>query len=253
MPDAATSESLYVLTGIDVMTTAPTGAVVAFGDSITDGYGSTLDADRRWPNDLARRFNASECSAGMAVLDQGISGNRLLHDVEGPNSLARFDRDVLALPGITHVVLLEGINDIGLPGYTGNLDEQVSSQEIIGAYRQLIVRAHDKGLKILVATLTPFEGSGEPYYSREGERKREEVNAWIRAHLEFDGVIDFDRAIQDPTHPTRILAEYDSGDHLHPNDAGYEAMVDAIDLRLFRVNGAPPSCARGRVKTASNP
>jgi lysophospholipase L1-like esterase len=170
----------------------------------------------------------------MAVLDQGISGNRLLHETEGPNALGRFDRDVLAQPGVTHVIVLEGINDIGMPGYMHRPDEEVTSEEIIGAYRQLILRAHAKGLKVYGATLTPFEDSGEPYYSPAGEAKREAVNAWIRSQSEFDAVIDFDRVIRDPTHPTRLLAAYDSGDHLHPSDAGYQAMAASIDLRLLR-------------------
>jgi lysophospholipase L1-like esterase len=171
----------------------------------------------------------------MAVLDQGISGNRLLHDIEGPNALARFDRDVLAQPGVTHVIVFEGINDIGLPGYMGRLVEEASSDDIVGAYRQLILRAHEKGLKILGATLTPFEGATyERYYSAVGEEKRQTVNAWIRSQSEFDAVIDFDRAIRDPAHPTRILPAYDCGDHLHPNDAGYKTMADEIDLLLLQ-------------------
>jgi len=234
LPIASTSKSLYLLSGVEVMAGPEIGAVVALGDSITDGYASTVDADHRWPNFLARRLNDAAAPWRMAVLDQGISGNRLLHETEGPNALGRFDRDVLAQPGVTHVIVLEGINDIGMPGYLGRPDEEVTSEEIIGAYRQLILRAHEKGLKVYGATLTPFEDSGEPYYSPAGEAKREAVNAWIRSQSEFDAVIDFDRVIRDPTHPTRLLAAYDSGDHLHPSDAGYQAMAASIDLRLLR-------------------
>jgi len=170
----------------------------------------------------------------MAVIDEGISGNRLLHETEGPNALARFDRDVLAQPGVTHLIVLEGINDIGMPGYMGRPEEEVTSEEIIGAYRQMILRAHEKELKIYGATLTPFEGSGAPYYSDAGEAKREAVNAWIRSESEFDAVIDFDRVVRDPKYPTRLLPTYDSGDHLHPSDAGYQAMADSIDPNLLR-------------------
>jgi lysophospholipase L1-like esterase len=169
----------------------------------------------------------------MAVLNQGISGNRLLHDVLGPNCLARFDRDVLSQPGVTHVIVYEGINDIGLPSYLSRPAEDVSSEDIIGALRQLIERAHDKGLKIYGATMTPFEGTDAPYYSVAGEAKREAVNDWIRSHARFDAVIDFDRVVRDPAHPRRLLPAYDSGDHLHPGDAGYAAMAASIDPALL--------------------
>ena len=245
-PRIATSASVYVLSGVDVVTGIQNGAVVALGDSITDGYGSTVDAQHRWPNFLAERLNAAGTTAPMAVLDQGISGNRLLNDTEGPNALARFDRDVLGEPGVTHVIVLEGINDIGLPGYMGHHSEEVSSEEIIGAYRQLIRRAHELGIKIYGATLTPFEGTDPRYFSVDGERKRKAVNSWMRSQSEFDAVIDFDRAIGDAAHPTRLLPAYDSGDHLHPNDAGYKAMAASIDLRLLKAeaprktNSVPP-------------
>jgi len=234
LPIASKSTSLYVLAGVEVMAGTEVGAVVALGDSITDGYASTVDAHHRWPNFLAQRLNDAEAPGRMAVIDEGISGNRLLHDTEGPNALARFDRDVLAQPGVTHLIVLEGINDIGMPGYMGRPEEEVTSEEIIGAYRQMILRAHEKGLKIYGATLTPFEGSGAPYYSAAGEAKREAVNAWLRSQSEFDAVIDFDRIVRDPAYPTRLLPKYDSGDHLHPSDAGYQAMAASIDLHLLR-------------------
>ena len=161
-----------------------------------------------------------------------------LHDFIGPNALARFDRDVLNAPGVKYVILLEGINNIGIPGAFGLSQEQVSADEIIAGHRQLIARAHEKRLKIFGCTLTPFEGTAFPgYFTAEGEAKRQAVNAWIRTSREFDGVIDFDKATRDPGHPTRLLADYDSGDHLHPNDAGYAAMAAAVDLSLFRGGG----------------
>lgn len=241
LPDAAVSTSLYLLAGVEVLAPQATGAVVALGDSITDGYASTVAAFHRWPDYLATRLNHARGRRAMAVLDQGISGNRLLHDAIGPNALARFDRDVLAQPGVTEVIVLEGINDIGLPGALHRPAEAVSSEELVGALEQLIERAHSKGLRIFGATLTPFEESGEPYYSAEGEAKREALNDWIRHGARFDAVIDFDRVLRDPAHPTRLAAAFDCGDHLHPNDAGYEAMAAAVDLGLLRgvVDKAP--------------
>jgi lysophospholipase L1-like esterase len=232
-PVAATSTSLFVLAGIDVRAPRTTGSIVALGDSITDGYASTKDAFRRWPDQLSQRLNQGAAGPTLAVLNQGISGNRLLHDVIGPNALARFDRDVLAQPGVTQVVVLEGINDIGLPGAFNRPGEAVSSDDLCGALTQLIARAHGQGLRIYGATLTPFEGSGEPYYSADGEAKRQALNDWIRTRAPFDGVLDFDRVLRDPDHPTRMQPAYDSGDHLHPNDAGYQAMAASVDLRLL--------------------
>lgn len=233
LPGAATSASLYLLAGIDVTAPAGTGAVVALGDSITDGYASTPDAFHRWPDDLARRISGPGSHTAMAVLNQGISGNRLLHDVIGPNALARFDRDVLAEPGVTHIIVLEGINDIGLPSIFHTPAESVGAADLIAALTQLIERAHAKGIRILGATLTPFENSGEPYYSPAGEATRQALNNWIRSGAKFDGVLDFDLALRNPSHPTQLSPAFDSGDHLHPNDAGYAAMAAAIDLKLL--------------------
>jgi lysophospholipase L1-like esterase len=224
-----------VLADVEVAASKKIGAVVTLGDSITDGYCSTPDANHRWPDYLSQRLNAKKGNNGMAVLNQGISGNRLLHDLVGPNSLARFDRDVLAQAGVTHVVVLEGINDIGIPGAFGLPDQAVSADEIIAGLQQLIERAHVKELKIFGGTLTPFEGTLFPgYYTPAGETKRQAVNAWIRSTADFDAVIDFDKAVQDPSHPTRLLPAYDCGDHLHPNDAGYKAMADFVNLKLFQ-------------------
>jgi lysophospholipase L1-like esterase len=237
MPATSRSTSRFVLSSVDVLAGSGTGAVVAFGDSITDGYGSTVDAHHRWPDFLSQRLNAREGSDGIAILNQGISGNRLLHDAVGPNASARFDRDVLAQAGVTRVIVLEGINDIGLPGTLGRPAEEVTADEITEGLQQLIERAHEHQILIFGGTLTPFEGTTfRGYYTPAGELKRQAVNAWIRTGADFDAVIDFDQAIRDPTHPTRMLPAYDSGDHLHPNDAGYQAMADYINLELFKAH-----------------
>ncbi|HEY2676338.1 MAG TPA: SGNH/GDSL hydrolase family protein [Steroidobacteraceae bacterium] len=214
-------------------------AVVTFGDSITDGYKSTPDANHRWPDRFASRLIAS--GRKFAVVNEGISGNRMYFDgtserpIFGPNGLSRFDRDVLAAPGVTHVVVLLGINDIGQPGALGLQEQQVSADQLIAGYRQLIARAHALGLKIIGATLTPFDtfNLAPGYFSAAGEAKRQAVNTWIRTGKEFDGIIDFDAAVRDPNHPSQFLPAYDSGDHLHPNDAGYKAMAEAVDLLMF--------------------
>jgi lysophospholipase L1-like esterase len=214
--------------------------VVAFGDSITDGALSTVDANHRWPNILADRLLAQHGSKKVAVLDAGIGGNRILHDAAsdvrfGMNALARFDRDALAQPGVKYVIVLEGINDLGHPGQSAPVSETVSAEDIIAGLKQLIERAHEKGFKIFGATLTPFEGTAIPgYFTPEKEVKRKAVNEWIRTGKAFDGVIDFEKAVRDPNHPDRMLPAYDGGDRLHPGDAGYKAMGEAVDLSLFR-------------------
>ncbi len=234
MPFVETAQSWFFLSGVEVMASKKTGAVVTIGDSITDGFASTPDANNRYPNFLAERLLSGKRKHRMAVLNAGISGNRVLHDFIGPSASSRFDRDVLAQSGVTHVIVLESINDIGIPGAFGLFDEEVSAERIILGLQQLIARAHAHGLTIFGGTLTPFEGTIFPgYFTPEGEEKRQAVNAWIRNSGAFDAVIDFDEAIRDPSHPSRMLPAYDIGDHLHPNDAGYEAMADAIDLKLF--------------------
>ena len=235
LPVASTSQSWFFLSGVSVASRRSAGAIVALGDSITDGFASTVDANRRWPNLLAQRLQAVPQLRHLGVLDHGISGNRTLHDFIGPNALARFDRDVLSAPGVRFVVVLEGINNIGLPGAFGRPQEAVSAEDIIYGHRQLIDRAHERGLTIYGGTLTPFEGTVFPgYFTPAGEAKRQAVNHWIRTSGAFDAVIDFDKAIRDPANPTRMLPAYDSGDHLHPNDAGYQAMANAVNLSLFR-------------------
>jgi lysophospholipase L1-like esterase len=226
------------LTGVDVMAPKKGRTLVAFGDSITDGARSQTDANHRWPNFLAERLQRRLGEVG--VLNAGIGGNRLLHDAVtnigfGVNALARYDRDVLVQPGVKYVIVLEGINDLGHPGTSAPASETVRAEDLIGALKQLIARAHEKGIKIYGGTLTPFEGTIYPgYYSPEKEEKRKAVNEWIRTGDAFDGVIDFDKAVQDPSHPARMAAQFDSGDHLHPNDAGYKAMAAAIDLSFFK-------------------
>jgi lysophospholipase L1-like esterase len=239
LPQPATITSWVFLTGVDALAAEGASTLVAFGDSITDGARSTVDANHRWPDILAERLRARRGGKPIGVLDAGIGGNRVLFDPGnvrfGVNALARFDRDVLAQPGVKYVIVLEGINDLGHPGSSAPLSETVSADDIIAGLKQMIERAHEHGLKIFGATLTPFEGTTiQGYFSAEKEAKRKAVNEWIRTGSAFDGVIDFDKAARDPQHPDRMLSANDGGDHLHPGDAGYKAMAEAIDLSLFK-------------------
>jgi len=239
MSQPATITSWVFLTGVDALGAEGSSTLVAFGDSITDGARSTVDANHRWPDILAERLRTRRGGKPIGVLDAGIGGNRVLFDPTnvrfGVNALARFDRDVLAQPGVKYVIVLEGINDLGHPGSSAPLSETVSADDIIAGLKQMIERAHEHGLKIFGATLTPFEGTTiQGYFSPEKEAKRKAVNEWIRSGKAFDGVIDFDKAARDPQHPDRMLPANDGGDHLHPGDAGYKAMAEAIDLSLFK-------------------
>jgi len=218
--------SWYYVSGLIVQSPDADGTVVALGDSITDGVGSTAGADARWPNDLARRLDALPGPA-LAVADEGIGGNRVLIGARccGASAEARFGRDALNQPGVRDIIVLEGINDIGF-----SLGD-VSAAQVIAGYRQLIAQAHARGLRIFGATLLPFQGAG--YYTAAGEATREAVNTWIRTSGAFDGVIDFDAVMRDPADPLRLNPGYDSGDHLHPNDAGYQAMANAISLQML--------------------
>ena len=234
-----TIKARLLLSGIEVEAPAGARAIVTFGDSITDGADSTPDANHRWPDFLAARLQ--QAGAPVAVLNEGISGARVLRDRMGDNALARFDRDVLAQPHADTVMLMMGINDIGWPGtiLVPKGEPAPSADDVIFGYKQLIARAHDHGVRIIGATLTPFEDTfhGTPlygYYDEEKEKKREAVNDWIRHSGAFDGVIDFDAATRDAADPKHIRADYDSGDHLHPQDTGYKAMADAIDLNLLK-------------------
>jgi lysophospholipase L1-like esterase len=233
MPVASTTQAWFWLAGVDVTASKKTGAIVTFGDSVTDGTRSTADSNNRWPDYLARRLMAQPGNHKMGVLNQSISGNRLLHDGIGPNGLARFDRDLLAQAGARYAVVLLGNNDLIL----GDLlfpSEAVTAEELIQGHRQLIQRAHSEGITIYAGTLTPVQGSVPDFVFAGIEAKRQAVNEWIRTSGEFDAVIDFDAVTRDPSSPARLLPFFDSGDHLHPNDAGYEAMGTAIDLKLFK-------------------
>jgi lysophospholipase L1-like esterase len=233
-PTAAPKFAWFWLADVEVLTSKQTGAIVAFGDSITTSSFSTADANNRWPDQLARRLNARPGNQNVAVLNAGIAGGRLLHDVLGPNGLARFQRDVLGQPGITHVIVEMGNNDI----FTLVRGEEVRVAEIIQGHKQLIERAHALGLKIYGCTLTPINGflvPGTPFsaYTPDNEVKRQAVNTWIRTSGAYDAVFDFDQVLRDPAFPSRLNPVYDSGDHGHPNDAGYGALAEIIDLKLF--------------------
>jgi lysophospholipase L1-like esterase len=216
--------SYFFLKDVEVDAGKKSKAVVCFGDSITDGYGSTPETDRRYPDQFSGLLSATKHEVNVAVLNAGISGNRLLQDGAGPKASDRFERDVLSQPGVTHVIVLEGINDIGHGG--------VTAQQVIDALSALANRAHARHLKIFGGTLTPYEGA--KYYTPEGEAIRQQVNAFLRQNTVFDGVIDFDKATQDPQHPTQFLPKNDHGDHLHPSDLGYTAMASTINVKWFR-------------------
>ena len=236
---AQLTTNLVYLTEVYVETGADVAVVATLGDSITDGDGSTPHTYNSWPDHFAARASTRTRGRRIAVVNGAISGNQILRDGAGSSALARFDRDVLSTPGLTHVVVLEGINDIGtggfnFPGAAGPPPAERSAADLIAGYRQLIARAHAKGLEIYGGTLTPFEGAFAGYYTPDKDEVRIEVNEWIRNSGEFDAVIDFEAAIRDPANPRVIKAEFDSGDKLHPGDAGYKRMADAIDLALFQ-------------------
>ena len=212
----------YFLTGVDVLTDEPDAAAVAIlGDSITDGRGSTTNGNDRWPDVLSARLRANEATTDVAVLNQG--GNTILVGGLGPNMVSRLDRDVLAQPGVKWLIILEGINDLG-GGHS-------SAAEIIAAYDQVITRAHDQGIKVYGATITPYAECF--YWSEEGEAKRAKINEWIRHSGRFDAVLDFDQVVRDPANPLQLLPAYDTGDKLHLNQSGLRALGESIDLRLF--------------------
>jgi lysophospholipase L1-like esterase len=224
--DGLASASSFFLARVEVVPNAPTPVLVAFGDSITDGTQSGTDANRRWPNLLEKRLSAA--GIRMSVINGAIGGGRVLNDGVGPNALARFDRDVIAQPGVTHVTIMEGINDIGAAG----ANPSPSVEDLIAGHRQMIARAHARGIKAIGATLTPFEGAA--YWTAEGEAKRQALNHWIRSSKAYDQVLDFDAALRDPAHPNKSQVAFDSGDHLHPSPAGYEAMANSIQLSIFQ-------------------
>jgi lysophospholipase L1-like esterase len=228
----STTQSWYWISAVDVLARENTGVIVAFGDSITDGATSTPDTDRSWPTQLEDRIAADKSLASKwAVVDEGISGNRLLNDGMGVAALSRLDRDVFSLTGVKWMIVLEGINDIGFASFTHNPADEVTADQLIAAQKQIIERAHLRGIKVMGATLTPFQGA--TYYSEQGEKTREAVNNWIRTSGAFDAVVDFDKAVQDPASPEQIRPSFNISDHLHPNDDGYKAMAGAIDLSVF--------------------
>jgi len=229
--DFKTITSYFWLRTVDVLAPAGDFAIVCLGDSITDGYGTTVDADKAWPTQLANRLNDLPKGPRVAVLNQGISGNQVLRDGAGVSALARFDRDVLSVPGVRWMVLLEGINDINLHGQVTDPGALVPD-DLIQGYRQLIARAHMYGIKVVGATLTPDEGVW--LAGPVGEATRQAVNQWIRTSKEFDAVVDFDLAVQDPSHPARLLPSFNPGDNIHPNDIGNRAMADAFRLEDFQ-------------------
>ena len=252
MPVDTTLQSWFFLSRVEVMAVAERGAIITLGDSITDGTASTADTNSRWPDVLARRLLAEHGNGAPAVLNVGIAGNRVLSDNAGlrvlsgdsaeapnpnagfgPSAISRFDRDVLLQPGVTHVIVLETINDIGMARDA----RSPTVAELIAGHRALIQRAHARDLKIYGGTLTPFEGA--VYWTEVGEAKRRALNEWIRTSGAYDAVIDFDAAVRDPSNPTRFLAAYHAGDWLHPSDEGYRVMGEAIDLNLFTSDGSP--------------
>lgn len=231
-PQGTRPQAPVAASGVEVQTTSPQKVLVAFGDSITEGIGATDGTHRDYPEQLATLLAAHRgTDASWVVINSGISGNRLLQDGAGPKALDRFGRDALDIPGVNSILLLEGINDIGgafgVRGATGHL----SAADVIGAYRDLIRRAHARGLKVFLGTLTPYDGAG--YWRPEGERVRAQVNAWIRKGQGFEGVVDFDAALRDPSSPLHLLGADQCGDDLHPNDAGYHGMAEAAFQRLF--------------------
>ena len=236
-PTQERAGSRFFLTDVDVSGGKPGYAIAAIGDSITDGVGSTPDTNARWTDALAERLQHAPGMASVGVIDAGIAGNRVLHDEHlpfiGPSALSRFERDVLDKSGVRYVVLLEGINDISGSSYFPGTPDDVSAPQIIEGMKSLIARAHARHVKIIGATLLPFDGLEWPFHSADGETRRQAVNAWIRQSHAFDGVVDLDQALRDPDHPQRLLAAYDSGDHLHPNDAGHKAIAATFDIKAL--------------------
>jgi lysophospholipase L1-like esterase len=233
MTPTATTTAYLWLASIDVLAPSDTGAVVAFGDSITDGVGATLDTDRAWPSRLAAKLSAGRGLESRSVINLGLSGNRLLRPGFGVSALARFDRDVLGHAGVRWMTVLLGINDITFPAVPGAApSEAVTADELIWGFQQIIERAHRHGIKVAGATIMPVEGVNT--YTAGGEAIRQAVNAWIRTSKAFDAVMDFDAAVRDPAHAGQLRADFDPGDHVHPNDAGNAAMAAAIDVAFFR-------------------
>lgn len=233
LPGAKRTDHWYFISSLDVRTTKPAASIAVLGDSITDGRGSTTNGNDRWPDILSQRLRANPATADIAVLNQGVGGGRVLRDGLGLSGLRRFDRDVIAQPGVKWLIILEGVNDIGTAVGARKRGETVApAAELIAAYEQMILRAHDHGIKVYGATIMPFAGF-KSYDTPESEADRQAVNAWIRSSGKFDAVIDFDAIARDPENPARLSAATDQGDHLHLSAAGYKIIAGGIDLSLF--------------------
>src|SRR5437660_1614972 len=236
MPVGNLSDQWFFLCGVDVLASGEAGGVVALGDSLTDGNISTIDAFCRWPDQLARRLNQRANSTGgrpIGVMNNGLGGNRILHDIRGDSGLKRFDRDVLSQPGVTHCIVMLGTND--LRNRWAKPEEEVTGEQMIAGLQQMAVRAHSRGIKLIAATLTPFgnETFMANAWNPTREKHRVTLNTWIREGGAFDGVADFDAAVRDPEIPTQMAAKWDCGDGLHQSDAGYCHLADVIDLALL--------------------
>jgi lysophospholipase L1-like esterase len=228
--DEITTERRFVVAGVDVEARGHLRSLVTFGDSITDGVRASTDSNQRWPDQLAARLQ----SLGMnrvGVANLGISGNRMLLDGSGQSALVRFDRDVVAVAGVSHVIVLEGVNDIG-SAWREKRHESFDTDALIEAYRQMILRGQAHGIKVILGTILPFKGA--PYWSEWGEAQRQKVNAWIIGQKIADGVVDFDAVMRDPADPLVMNPVFDAGDHLHPNDKGFAAMASAVPLALLQ-------------------
>lgn len=236
LPGAKTVDHWYYIDAVDVVAPSEAQAIVVLGDSITDGHGATTNGNDRWTDVLARRLQAQPGGRNLAVLNHGIGGNHLLTDGLGPNALSRFDHDVMSQPGVRYLIVLEGINDIGMLARANEVkpaEHEMLVHRMIAAYEQMIVRAHAHDIQVIGGTVMPFVGSAYYHPGEASEADRQAVNAWIRAAGHFDAVIDFDKIARDPDHPERLLSTFDSGDHLHPSPAGYAAMAQGVPLSLF--------------------
>ncbi len=236
LTEPKTVDHWFQVSEVDVQAVPGSASVVALGDSITDGHGATTNGNDRWTDVLASRLQASPATRNIGVSNQGIGGNHLLTDGLGPNALSRFDRDVLAPAGVHWVIVFEGVNDLGGLARDGEVPAAQHAafvERVLGAYRQIIERAHAHGLRVIGATVTPYAGSSYYHPGPQSEADRQVVNGWIRTPGNFDAVVDFDSVVRDPQHPDHLLPGYDCGDHLHPSPAGYKAMGDAIPLSLF--------------------
>jgi lysophospholipase L1-like esterase len=237
MPSAKTIEHWYMLSGVDVQAAPGSYSIIALGDSITDGHATTTNGNDRWTDVLAQRLQANVATRNAGVLNHGIGGNNLLKDGLGPNVLARFDRDVLAQPGVRYLIVLEGVNDLGGLAHKADATKEDHDElvhRMIGAYQQIIARAHAHGITVYGATILPDGGSNYNRSNGPSEHDRQQVNAWIRQPGHFDAVVDLDKITADPVNPLQLLPAYDSGDHLHPGPAGYKAMGQAIPLSWFK-------------------